>query len=136
MTTILHKRGTGTPAADDLSVGEIALDTSAGTAYTKLSNGTVVEIGGSGGDSGGDSGGGSNGGGSGSTLTAKAKGDISDGRATVINSDGTVSGAGEASDLLQDAIVGARSSGQYITSYSDGYFISCPITKHNLKCKT
>lgn len=51
MTTILHKRGTGRPSADDLSVGEIALDTSAGTAYTKLSNGTVVEIGGSGGDS-------------------------------------------------------------------------------------
>ena len=46
MTTILHKRGTGIPSADDLSVGEIALDTSAGTAYTKLSNGTVVEIGG------------------------------------------------------------------------------------------
>ena len=51
MTTILHKRGTGIPSADDLSVGELALDTSAGTAYTKLSNGTVVEIGGSGGDS-------------------------------------------------------------------------------------
>ena len=50
MTTILHKRGTGIPSADDLSVGEIALDTSTGTAYTKLSNGTVVEIGGSGGD--------------------------------------------------------------------------------------
>jgi hypothetical protein len=51
MTTILHKRGTGIPSANDLSVGEIALDTSTGTAYTKLSNGTVVEIGGSGGDS-------------------------------------------------------------------------------------
>ena len=51
MTTILHKRGIGIPSADDLSVGELALDTSAGTAYTKLSNGTVVEIGGSGGDS-------------------------------------------------------------------------------------
>ncbi|MEL0326901.1 MAG: hypothetical protein VXA09_07875, partial [Burkholderiaceae bacterium] len=49
MTKILHKRGTGKPSADDLSVGEIALDTSTGTAYTKLSNGTVVEIGGSGG---------------------------------------------------------------------------------------
>jgi hypothetical protein len=49
MTTILHKRGTGVPSADDLSVGEIALDTSTGTAYTKLSNGTVVEIGGAGG---------------------------------------------------------------------------------------
>ena len=51
MTKILHKRGTGKPSADDLSVGEIALDTSTGTAYTKLSGGTVVEIGGSGGDS-------------------------------------------------------------------------------------
>ena len=45
MTTILHKRGIGIPSADDLSVGELALDTSAGTAYTKLSNGTVAEIG-------------------------------------------------------------------------------------------
>ena len=53
MTTILHKRGTGTPSADDLSVGEIALDTSVGTAYTKLSDGTVVEIGGSAGGGGG-----------------------------------------------------------------------------------
>jgi hypothetical protein len=49
MTKILHKRGSGEPSAESLDVGEIALDTSAGTAYTKLSNGTVVEIGGSGG---------------------------------------------------------------------------------------
>lgn len=171
MTKILHKRGSGEPDAGSLDVGEIALDTSAGTAYTKLSNGTVVEIGGSGGDSAGagmvisktepvdkvdgmqwleaDTGlvfiwdenkwlqfpagseGGGSSGGSGSTLTATAKGDISDGRPTVINSDGTVSGAGEGFDWLQDAVIGARSSGQYITSAIDGYFISCPITKHN-----
>lgn len=51
MTKILHKRGSGEPAAESLDVGEIALDTSSGTAYTKLSDGTVVDIGGSGGDS-------------------------------------------------------------------------------------
>ena len=51
MTTILHKRGIGKPSTDDLSAGEIALDTSTGTAYTKLSNGAIVEIGGPGGDS-------------------------------------------------------------------------------------
>ena len=49
MTKILHKRGSGEPDAESLDVGEIALDTSAGAAYTKLSNGTVVEIGGGGG---------------------------------------------------------------------------------------
>jgi hypothetical protein len=46
MTTILHKRGTGTPPADQLKVGEIAIDTLAGKLYTKQSDGTVVEIGG------------------------------------------------------------------------------------------
>lgn len=47
--TILHKRGTGTPGAGDLSVGEIAIDTSTGTAYTKTSGGSVVSLGGGGG---------------------------------------------------------------------------------------
>jgi hypothetical protein len=46
MTTIVHKRGTGIPAADDLAVGEIAIDTSTGTAYTKNNAGEVVPVGG------------------------------------------------------------------------------------------
>ena len=46
MTTIVHKRGTGIPAADDLAVGEIAIDTSTGTAYTKNNSGEVVPVGG------------------------------------------------------------------------------------------
>ena len=50
MTTIVHKRGIGIPSADDLSVGEIAIDTSTGTAYTKNNAGEVVPVGG---DSGG-----------------------------------------------------------------------------------
>lgn len=49
MTTIVHKRGTGIPAADDLTVGEIAIDTSTGTAYTKNNSGEVVPVGGEGG---------------------------------------------------------------------------------------
>ncbi len=46
MTTIVHKRGTGIPAADDLAVGEIAIDTSTGTVYTKNTRGEVVPVGG------------------------------------------------------------------------------------------
>ena len=46
MTTIVHKRGTGIPAADDLTVGEIAIDTSTGTVYTKNNRGEVVPVGG------------------------------------------------------------------------------------------
>ena len=49
MTTIVHKRGTGIPAANDLEVGEIAIDTSTGTAYTKNNRGEVVPVGGDGG---------------------------------------------------------------------------------------
>jgi hypothetical protein len=49
MTTIVHKRGTGIPAADDLAVGEIAIDTSTGTAYTKTNSGEVSAVGGGGG---------------------------------------------------------------------------------------
>jgi hypothetical protein len=47
MTTILHKRGTGQPSPDELKVGEIAIDTLTGALYTKQSDGSVVEIGGS-----------------------------------------------------------------------------------------
>ena len=50
MTTILHKRGAGQPSPDDIKVGEIAIDTLGGTLYIKQSDGSVVEIGGSGGD--------------------------------------------------------------------------------------
>jgi hypothetical protein len=50
MTTILHKRGTGIPPADQLKAGELAIDTLGGKLYTKQSDGTVVEIGGADGD--------------------------------------------------------------------------------------
>ena len=54
MTTVKHKRGTGIPSPDDIEVGEIAIDTSTGTAYTKKAgDGSVVSVGGDGG-SGGD----------------------------------------------------------------------------------
>jgi hypothetical protein len=54
MTVIRHKRGTGIPSPSDLKVGEIAIDTSTGTAYTRASDGRVVPIGGN--SSGGDGG--------------------------------------------------------------------------------
>jgi hypothetical protein len=44
MTTIKHKRGAGVPSPDDLEVGEIAIDTSTGTAYTKTSDGDIVPV--------------------------------------------------------------------------------------------
>ena len=50
MTTIVHKRGTGVPAADDLAVGEIAIDTDTGIAYTLTDDGEVVPVGGDDGD--------------------------------------------------------------------------------------
>lgn len=58
MTVIRHKRGTGIPSPSDLKVGEIAIDTSTGTAYTKAGDGRIVPIGGnsSGGDGGGSGG--------------------------------------------------------------------------------
>ena len=46
MTIIKHKRGTGIPSPSDLRVGEIAIDISTGTAYTKASDGRVVSVGG------------------------------------------------------------------------------------------
>lgn len=50
MTIVKHKRGTGIPIPDDVEVGEIAIDISTGTAYTKASDGRVVPVnGGSGG---------------------------------------------------------------------------------------
>jgi hypothetical protein len=54
MTIIKHKRGTGIPSPTDLRVGEIAIDISTGTAYTKASDGRVVSVGGN--SSGGDGG--------------------------------------------------------------------------------
>lgn len=52
MTIVKHKRGTGIPSPSSLEVGEIAIDTSTGTAYTKAGDGRVVPVGGdsSGGD--------------------------------------------------------------------------------------
>ena len=41
---ILHKRGSRPPQPDDLDVGEVALNTLEGKAYTKKDDGTVVEI--------------------------------------------------------------------------------------------
>ena len=46
MTIVKHKRGTGIPSPDDIEVGEIAIDTSTGTAYTKAGDGGVVPVGG------------------------------------------------------------------------------------------
>lgn len=46
MTTIVHKRGIGVPAVDDLTAGEIAIDTSTGIAYTKNNSGEIVPVGG------------------------------------------------------------------------------------------
>lgn len=42
--TILHKRGSRPPQPDDLDVGEVALNTLEGKAYTKKDDGTIVEI--------------------------------------------------------------------------------------------
>ena len=49
MGSILHKRGTGVPAASALTVGELAIDQSTGKVYTKTSGGQVVEVGAGGG---------------------------------------------------------------------------------------
>lgn len=52
MTIVKHKRGTGIPSPDDIEVGEIAIDTSTGTVYTKKAgDGSVVSIGGDSGPS-------------------------------------------------------------------------------------
>ena len=142
MTTILHKRGAGKPSADDLSVGELALDTSAGAAYTKLSNGTVVEIGGSGGDGNAyddtqikadlaqeiqDREDGDqflqdqidalpSGGGGGSTVSGKAKGGITLGQPVIVNADGTFSNAGPSYSALPTLDVSSGSKGNPYTS--------------------
>ena len=45
MTTILHKRGTGVPAADAFTApGEILIDTDSGVAYTLTDAGEVVAL--------------------------------------------------------------------------------------------
>ena len=49
--TIKHKRGTTDPGADDLVVGELAINTTDGGVFTKTDGGTVVEVSGSGGGS-------------------------------------------------------------------------------------
>ncbi len=53
MTTIISKSGIGIPASDKLETAELAVDTSNGDLYTKLSDDSVVQInGGSGSDGG------------------------------------------------------------------------------------
>ena len=52
MTQIRLKRGTTVPLAGDLVTGELAIDTSTGTVYTKKDDGTIVAISGGGGGGG------------------------------------------------------------------------------------
>jgi hypothetical protein len=49
MASILHKRKAADPSASDLTVGEIAINTSDGGIFTKTSGGSVVEVGSGGG---------------------------------------------------------------------------------------
>jgi len=58
MASILHKRKAANPSAGDLTVGELAINTSDGGLFTKTSGGSVVEIGSGGGGGGGGSPGG------------------------------------------------------------------------------
>lgn len=55
MTRIVQRRGVGVPKADQMETAELAVDTSNGDLYTKLSDGTVVQI--NGGSGSGDGGG-------------------------------------------------------------------------------
>jgi hypothetical protein len=71
MTIVKHKRGTGIPSPDDIEVGEIAIDTSTGTAYTKAGDGGVVPVGGD------SSGGGGSGGGAWEFIDKLSGSDIS-----------------------------------------------------------
>lgn len=48
MTRIVQKNGVGVPQAKDMETAELAVDVLSGTLYTKLSNNTVVPIGGGG----------------------------------------------------------------------------------------
>ena len=52
MATILHKRKAANPSSSDLTVGELAINTSDGGVFTKTSGGTLVEVTGAGGDGG------------------------------------------------------------------------------------
>ena len=52
MASILHKRKAANPSASDLTVGELAINTSDGGVFTKTSGGTVVEVSGAGGEGG------------------------------------------------------------------------------------
>ena len=49
MANILHKRKAADPSASDLTVGELAINTSDGGLFTKTSGGSVVEVGSGGG---------------------------------------------------------------------------------------
>ena len=48
MASILHKRKAADPSASDLTVGELAINTSDGGVFTKTSGGSVVEVSGAG----------------------------------------------------------------------------------------
>ena len=52
MANILHKRKAADPSAGDLTVGELAINTSDGGLFTKTSGGSVVEVGSGGGATG------------------------------------------------------------------------------------
>ena len=52
MANILHKRKAADPSASDLTVGELAINTSDGGLFTKTSGGSVVEVGSGGGGGG------------------------------------------------------------------------------------
>jgi len=52
MASILHKRKAADPSASDLTVGELAINTSDGGVFTKTSGGSVVEVTGAGGSGG------------------------------------------------------------------------------------
>ncbi|NBR40945.1 MAG: hypothetical protein EBT93_16270, partial [Alphaproteobacteria bacterium] len=53
MTTIIHKSGVGIPADDRIDTAELAIDTSNGNLYTKLSDGSIAHINGRSGSDGG-----------------------------------------------------------------------------------
>ena len=52
MTRITLKKGTGVPQADDIAEAELALDVVDGSLYTKLMDGSVVELNAGGGGAG------------------------------------------------------------------------------------
>jgi hypothetical protein len=103
--TIKQKRGTTDPAAGDLVVGELAINTTDGGVFTKTDGGTVVEVGGGGGIDDGD------------------KGDItvSNSGATFTIDDGVVSTA----KIADDAVTAAKLADTAVTA---GSYTAADIT--------